>query len=177
MRKVIQILMPLCIAIFLAFPAHACLWDRNTIEQETKDKPDILRAITGRFERNPPLFYQMRIDREQKELARNRNLYNDYDDISVAYDRLGDDDRAIMWIERKRARLPKYNPNNTEIKEQWYRYWANYGTFLVHRWLRHGSDRTKIAEVIKSKQCIANAIQINPAAHFHREKYQLSMEN
>lgn len=135
-------------------PTYACLWDRNTIEREAKEKPDVLKVITGRFPRNPTLFYEMRIEREESELKTNPNRYENYDDIAVAYDRLGDDDKAIQWIQQKRLHLPTYNPENASIKDQWYRYWANLGTFQVHRWLRHGANQTRINEVKQSQKSI-----------------------
>lgn len=128
------------LAVFAAGPARACLNDRDTIAAEARQYPDVIRVISGRFERNPPLYYQMRIDREKAELLRHPDLLADYDDISVAYDRLGDDVDAIAWIEKKHRLLPRYNPHKPALKEQWYRYWANAGTVRVHKWIRDGAD-------------------------------------
>jgi hypothetical protein len=50
---------------------------------------------------------------------------------------------------------------------------VNLGTFLVHRWAREGNDRARIDEVKSARDHIAKAIEINPNAHFGREKYQL----
>ena len=60
-----------------------------------------------------------------------------------------------------------------KIKEHRYRYHANLGTFLVHRWVRQGGDRSSIEESSNPRDEIAAAIEINPNAHFGREKYQL----
>ncbi len=107
-------------ALPIGHPAHACLNDRDTAREEFNKLPDVVQIITGRFERNPPLYYQMRIDRETKELAANPNLLPDYDDIAVAYDRLGQEDQAIAWMTKKNAHLLAYDPNNPDLKEQWY---------------------------------------------------------
>ena len=40
-----------------------CLWDRDTVAMELKGMPEIQNVIAGRFERNPDLFYEMRIER------------------------------------------------------------------------------------------------------------------
>src|SRR5262249_35087201 len=79
----------------------------------------------------------------------------------------------IDWMTKKRAQLDKPDASRPEVKEQLYRYHANLGTFLVHRWVRQGADRAKIAEVQSARDEIAEALKINPNAHFGREKYQL----
>ena len=156
-----------------AVPAHCCLYDSDTLAREARARPDALRAIIGRFERDPPLYYQMRITRDTALLATNPADLDKYDDVAVAYDRLGDDDSAIEWIEKKRSHLPEYDPHNPALKEQWYRYYANVGTFWMHRWAHHGADKTKLAEVKTASGYIRKAIDIKPNAHFGREKYQL----
>ncbi len=88
-------------------PSSACLNDRDsdTLANQGKQLPDVVRVISGRFERNPPLYYQMRIARVAKELKLHSELLALYDDIAVANDRLGRDDEAIAWMTRKKARL------------------------------------------------------------------------
>ncbi len=166
------VVMLLCLTV----PARACLNDRDSdsLAEEAQGLPDVVQVITGRFPRNPPLFYQMRIARVQQELKKNPRNFPLYDDIAVAYDRLGNDNEAIRWIETKRKWLPPFNANNATLKEDWYRYYANAGTFQAHRWLRSGADRNKISEVVTARDEIARAMQIKPNAHFGREKYQLA---
>ena len=129
--------------------------------------------LTGRFERNPPLFYEMRLGRVADHLQTHPEDLAAYDDAGVACDRLGRGDEAIAWMEKKRAQLDELDASRPEVKEQRYRYHANLGTFLVHRWARQGADRTKIDEVKAARDEIAKALEINPNAHFGREKYQL----
>ena len=69
--------------------------------------------------------------------------------------------------------LDGLDASRPEVKEQFYRYHANLGTFLVHRWVRQGADRARIGEVKAARDEIARALEINPNAHFGREKYQL----
>ena len=154
-------------------PANACLNDQDTLAREARARPEALNAITGRFERNPPLYYQMRITRESAQIAVNPNDLDKYDDVAVAYDRLGDDDSAIAWIEKKRKHLPPYNAKDAVLKEQWYRYYANVGTFWMHRWAHLGADMEKKGDVKVASAFIEKAIAIKPNAHFGREKYQL----
>lgn len=162
-------------SLLLSLPAHACLNDRDSdaLAIQAKKLPDVVRVVTGRFERNPPLYYQMRVDRVKTELQKNPRQWALYDDIAVALDRLHRDDEAIAWIEKKRALLPKYNAAQPELKEAWYRYYANTGTFRAHRWLKNGAKKAASAEIVQAQADIRHAITIKPDAHFGREKYQL----
>src|SRR5688500_1406183 len=89
----------------LAALASACLWDRDTLGMEVKNFPGLAQVITGRFERNPPLYYEMRLARVTKEIARTPEKLELYDDAGVACDRLGRSDEAIAWMKRKREIL------------------------------------------------------------------------
>ncbi len=176
MRKIV-----LSFSLVLAIPilACACYWDSDTPSDESIEVNDVLDAITGRFDRFPPLYYQMRLTRVTSHVESEPEDLGAYDDAGVACDRLGRGDEAIAWMARKKAvldRLPdkhKDSDSFTEAKTHRYRYHANLGTFLVHRWLHNGADRTKIDEVKAARAEIARAIEINPEAHFGREKYQL----
>jgi len=132
----------------------------------------VLTTLVGGFERNPPLYYEMRIARIKKDLAKNPNLIDEYDDIAVANDRIGNDDEAIKWIEAKKSRLSPLDKKSETSKDEWYRYYANCGTFWVHRWAHNGADYQKIDQVVRGQELIRNALAINPNAHFGREKYQ-----
>jgi hypothetical protein len=158
--------------MLLAMQAWACLWDYDTVAAEAAAKPDLADVITGRFERNPPLYYQMRLDRVTKELAKDPSNVSLYDDAAVACDRLGRDAEAIAWIEKKRHRLEALGPVS-EHKQDWYRTFANEGTFYAHRWLHDGAPMARIAELERARALIAKAINVNPEAHFGREVYQL----
>ena len=163
------------VALLLGLPlgVAACLWDRDTPAEEAEGMPEIVAVLTGRFERKPPLFYEMRLRRVTAEIQAHPEDLAAYDDAGVACDRLGRGDDAISWMEKKRAQLEKLDASRPEVKEHQYRYHANLGTFLVHRWARQGADRTKIDEVKAARDEIAKAIEINPNAHFGREIYQL----
>lgn len=158
-------------------PAQACLNDRDSrLSVALKRFPGLAEVLTGRFERNPPLFYEMRVARVEKELAAKPNDLNLYDDIAVALDRLHKDDDAIRWMEKKRVVLEKILPEKSatfpQAKEPWYSYHANLGTFLAHRWLsaHHEND---LGEMKRARDHIARAIALKPDAHFGREPVQL----
>ncbi|MES2461664.1 MAG: hypothetical protein V4671_13855 [Armatimonadota bacterium] len=137
--------------------------------------PVPLSVITGRFPRHPALFYEMRIRRVAKELAVHPERLRLYDDVAVAYDRLGKDDEALFWIKKKHSRLLKTSPADPAFREDWYRYYANVGTFRAHQWIRAGADLKDTAQLRQARGEIAKAIHIKPDAHFGREKYQLAV--
>jgi hypothetical protein len=167
----------LCVVCLLPIPLVACLWDRDTLATEARGLPDVVRIITGRFERNPPLFYEMRLERIANAIERDPDDLEAYDDAGVACDRLGRGDEAIRWMEEKLARIEslegttKIQPSS--LYDQRYRYYANVGTFWAHRWSRSGARRSKIEEIKTARDFIAKAIAINPQAHFGRETFQL----
>lgn len=168
-----RVLATLTLLLGVPLSVAACLWDRDTPANEAKGMPEVVAVLTGRFGRNPPVFYEMRLARVAAHLGGHHGDLAAYDDAGVACDRLGRGDEAISWMEKKRAQLEKLDASDPEVKEQRYRYHANRGTFLVHRWARQGADRTKIDEVKAARDEIAKALEINPDAHFGREKYQL----
>jgi hypothetical protein len=154
-------------------PALACLWDRDTADAEARGIPEVVHVITGRFERNPPLYYEMRLRRVAAEIRRDPGNLALYDDAGVACDRLGRSDEANRWMDHKRAVLERLDPKATETREHRYRYLSNIGTFRAHRWLRSGADRSRIAEMKLARDEISAAVKLKPNAHFGREKYQL----
>jgi hypothetical protein len=135
--------------------------------------PEVVAVLTGRFARNPQLYYSMRLARVTDHVQSVPDDLEAYDDAGVACDRLGRGNEAIGWMEKKRAVLEKLDPSLFDVTEHRYRYHANLGTFLVHRWARQGGDRSKIDEVKAARDEIARALEINPNAHFGRERYQL----
>jgi tetratricopeptide (TPR) repeat protein len=153
--------------------ACACLWDSDTLAAQAKGIPEVIRVITGRFERNPPYYYEMRLHRAADEIDRHPDHLDAYDDAGVACDRLGRGDEAIEWMDKKRRRLDAANANIPVFRDHRYRYLANVGTFWAHRWFRAGADRDKLDQVKTARDFIKKAIELNPDAHFGREKYQL----
>jgi len=174
LAPVLTLLPALLLALTLpTSPVWACLNDRDSLEAEVTGLPDAPHVIAGRFERNLPLFYEMRVRRVAAELRASPARLELYDDAAVACDRIGRDDEALAWIEKKRRLLERRNAGEKAVREHWYRYYANAGTFIAHRWLRAGADRSKIGEMKRARDFIKKAIQLKPNAHFGREKYQL----
>lgn len=163
----------LLIFMLLAGQTFACLWDRDTLAEEAKGRPDLVRIITGWFDRYPPEYYQMRLGRVTRELQSAPNDLALYDDAAVACDRLGRSSEAIEWMAKKKAILDV--PPEKEAKYHRYRYLSNLGTFHLHRWisLPQAQREADLADLRESEKLVAKAIEENPDAHFGREIYQL----
>ena len=150
--------------------ASASLWDDDTLRTEATGLPDVVEVITGRFERNPPLYYEVRLAHAEQLLASDPDAFNAYDNAGVACDRLGRGADAIRWMEKKRARLSAHADN----PDQEYRLHANLGTFLAWDWIRRGADRANTSEMKRARNEIADAVRMNADVHFGREKIQLA---
>jgi tetratricopeptide (TPR) repeat protein len=169
----------------VSIAASACVNDRDTIAFEKRNIDAItefkkakneedrarfasniaLKAIGGQFDRFPTKYYEMRIARLK---AKPSLTAAEYDDLAVAQDRLGQVDTAIKTIlESQKVR---------KTTDDQYRFHANYGTFLVHRWVKEGKGKSDLATLEKSIAEIEKAVKINPDSHFGREKYQLHLE-
>lgn len=138
----------LLLLLALTTAASACLWDRDTLAAERAGLPELYDAILGVYPRHTPEFYRHRIATIEAAGELTEPLY---DDLAVALERVGDSDRAIALMREKDARWPDR-----------YTTWANLGTFLAHagRW-----DEAAAA--------VRRALELNPDAHFQRERYQL----
>ena len=158
---------------FLAFAstASACIWDSDTLARDATGNHDILRVITGRFDRLPPKYYELRLARVASLIEGGNSDPALFDDAGVACDRLGRHDEAILWMEKKNTVLALL-PDSPSKSTHTYRYLANLGTFHAHRWLK-AADKSNLRDIEKAAELIRAAIKLNPNAHFGREKYQL----
>jgi hypothetical protein len=129
-----------------------------------------LNAIVGNFDIYPAQYYEMRIERVTRELAADPTRLELYDDIAVASDRVGAPPTPSKWMARKREAARQHVQAESEAE---YRYLANLGTFHAHRWVGSGANRDDLTDLERGRDLIAAAIELNPDAHFGREKYQL----
>ena len=91
--------------VVLSAACLGCIWDSDTLAHEAKGIPNVIAVTTGRFERNPPLYYEMRLGRATRQIAQNSADFAAYDDSGASCDRLGRGDEAIRWMERIAASL------------------------------------------------------------------------
>lgn len=138
------------IAVLAPTAGFACLWDHDTLAMERSRFPSALELITGKFLRHSPEFYEWRIRDRLAKLEKEPENLAYLDDLAVAYDKTGHDDKAIETILKKE-----------KIKPGLYETYANLGTFYIH------SGRLE-----QGVEYIDKALAINPDAHFGREKYQ-----
>lgn len=112
--------------------------------------PEALELLTGKFLRHSTEFYQWRIrDRITKLKSEPSNLAY-FDDLAVAYEKVGNHEQAIETMLRKE-----------QIEPGLYETYSNLGTFYI-----------LAGEFEKGLPYIDKALAINPDAHFGREKYQ-----
>lgn len=128
----------------------ACLWDSDTRSMEEKAFPDALALITGGFLRHSPEFYEWRIEDRLAKIEKTPDKLELYDDLAVAYEKTGQTEKAIEVMQQIEARDPDR-----------YETLANLGTFYIH----HGELERGLAYINK-------ALEVNPDAHFGRERYQ-----
>ncbi len=137
--------------VFTSINSFACFWDYDTIEMENQQFPSAIELISGKFLRHSSDFYLWRVERRIRELKSYPDSLALYDDLAVAYSKLGDQKRAIQIMLRKDSLSPGL-----------YETYANLGTFYLHN-----------GNFTEGEKYIQKAIEINPDAHFGREKYQL----
>jgi hypothetical protein len=131
--------------------SRACLWDRDTVQMETRVFPEVLEVMTGQFPRHSTEFYQWRVAAVKAQLSVTPADLALHDDLTVALHKLGHHKEAIALLE---ASL-KYAPRRYEAL-------SNLGTFAIY-----GGD------LPASRRWLRQALEVNPDAHFSRERYQL----
>lgn len=142
------------LAVLLTAPTlRACLWDYDTIRDERRGMPGIAEVLAGRYEKHSQFFYQQRVAQMTLLLKTEPRNLDAWDNLAVAYEKLGDHDKAISTILKKDALAPGQ-----------YTTFANLGTFFMLK----GDFENGIVAIRK-------ALQINPNAHFGREEYQLKL--
>ncbi|MEZ6142810.1 MAG: hypothetical protein R3B84_19785 [Zavarzinella sp.] len=137
--------------LLLVLPASACQWDEDTLMMERVRFPSTMELLTGRFVRHSEKYYTWRIEDRLKKLQQDPNNLEFLDDLAVAYEKTGQTDLAIATARKM-----------LELQQDRYETLANLGTFYVHA-----------GKLEEGAKWIQKAIEINPDAHFGREKYQL----
>jgi tetratricopeptide (TPR) repeat protein len=113
--------------------------------------PGVLEIITGKFVRHSKAYYEWRVVDRKRKLQSKPNDPALIDDLAVAYAKLGRPEEGIPLLEQVLAS----HPNRYETL-------SNLGTLLFFA-----------GRLDESKHTIRRALEINPDAHFGRERYQL----
>jgi len=127
------------------------LWDYDTLAQERARFPSALELVSGKFLRHSDEFYAWRVADREARLEAGDHSPELYDDLAVALSKLGEDGRAIELMIAKEALHPGL-----------YESAANLGTFYIHD-----------GQLESGIEHIERALELNPDAHFGRERYQL----
>lgn len=138
-------------SVLHAATAPACLWDRDTRAMERQRFPSVLEVVTGKFLRHSEEYYRWRVEDRRARLDRGEEVAGLVDDLAVAYSKLGEDGQAIALMEGLLVEDPRR-----------YETLANLGTFHVHA-----------GDLETGAGFIGQALEVNPEAHFGRERYQL----
>lgn len=131
--------------------ALACLWDSDTFAEEALTQKDVAEIVKGRIQKHSAYFYEQKVAYTKPLVEAGDAGVERYDDLAVAYEKLGKLDEAIAVMGEKEQRFPNQ-----------YTTLANLGTFYAHK-----GDYPKALELLNA------AIALNPGAHFGREKYQV----
>src|SRR5947207_15309999 len=93
----------LALLAFALFPlaVAACLWDYDTLKMERQRFPGTLEISTGKFLRHSPAFYEWRVKDRLAKLEKEPTNLDWHDDLAVAYDKLGQTDKAIEVMLKK----------------------------------------------------------------------------
>lgn len=134
-------------------------------------------VIHERFTKHGLAWYEARNRRSLELLATlpedNAARWPLIDDIAVALDRLGKPGEAIPLM---RTKLAQQEASGLEGREL-YTSFANLGTFLIHAnfgGMRKG-DAAAVAEFEEGLGFVRRSIEVNPTAHFGREKWQAAI--
>ncbi len=153
MQRLTRLLLVLAVAAPVTATPLLCMWDYDTLLQERARFPETLELITGKFPRHSDAFYRWRIDDREAKRDSAPDDPRILDDLAVAWSKLGDHAKAIELMEEKETRFPGL-----------YETAANLGTFHIHA-----------GDLEEGAKYIERAIEMNPDAHFGRERYQLEL--
>ncbi len=149
---------PLALAFALAVavvprPAAACLWDYDTLKEETFGQDEVGAILGGDLHKHSPGFYAAKVKYTRAIIDGGKAPKDRYDDLAVALAKGGQIDDALAVLAEKDTRFP--GEYTTE---------ANRGTFLAMK-----------GDVAGALVHLKAAVAINPSAHFGRETYQIQL--
>ena len=134
-------------------PARACLWDRDTLAEETLSDRDVGRIIAGEFGQHSPAFYAAKVAYTRPMIDAGTAPRERYDDLAVALAKTGAVDDALAVLAAKDQKFPGE-----------YTTLANRGTFLAMK-----GDAAGALKELRA------ALAVNPDAHFGREEFQVRL--
>ena len=107
------------LSILLPTTILACLWDRDTLRDETSIAPDLFDLITGQFPHHGDGYYHQRVKKLKREIngggiklfkrkgpPKNDKVFGDRNDLAVAYIRLREFTKAEEILRQNLAQKP-----------------------------------------------------------------------
>jgi tetratricopeptide (TPR) repeat protein len=150
--------MKAAVLALVALPVLPCIRDTDTPGSELRGLPGAgALLVTGRLPFHGKAGHEERVRRIPPALEARPEDLAACDDLAVAWERLGDHERALAVLDRKAAALRERPDPGQE-----YRMLANRGTFLA----RAG----RFDEAIP---VLEGAVALEPRAHFGRERYPI----
>ncbi len=132
-------------------------------------------VLHERYPVRGPAYYRER-DRIVREKLKSlppdsQDAFDLTDDLGVGLDKLGRAGEAVQPLRDKLARQLKLGQGGKQL----YTTFANLGTFLIHANMKAAmaGDQAAKANVKEGLAFIKKSIDVNPAAHFGREEWQL----
>ncbi len=95
------------------------------------------------------------------------------DDLAAGLDRVGESAEAVRVMQEKLDSQTKAKVSGRDL----YTSFANLGTFLIHANFRDAmaGDTAAVEEFAKGVEFIRKSVQVNPDAHFGRERWQAAI--
>jgi tetratricopeptide (TPR) repeat protein len=134
-------------------PAFACLWDYDTIKEESLGDKEVAQVVKGELRKHSTEFYAAKVTYTRAIVEAGNAKQERYDDYAVALAKTGKLDEAIAVLADKDKKFP--GEYTTE---------ANLGTFLAMK-----------GDTAGALDHLAKAVAINPDAHFGREIVQIQL--
>ena len=147
------LLLGLAIVVATARHSDACLWDYDTLKEESLGQADVAAVVTGDLKKHSSAFYEAKSTYTRAIIDKGDAPKDRYDDLAVALAKSGTLDDAIKVLDDKEKLFPG------EYTTQ-----ANLGTFFAMK-----------GDIKLALHYLKKAIAINPDAHFGREKYQIQL--
>ncbi|MBP6631477.1 MAG: hypothetical protein KBG28_16060 [Kofleriaceae bacterium] len=134
-------------------PAAACLWDIDTLKEESLGNREVAAVVTGDLGKHSAAFYEAKVTYTRALIDRGGAPAERYDDLAVALAKTGKLDEALIVLTDKERAFPGQYTTH-----------ANRGTFLAGK----GDLAGALVE-------LRRAVAINPKAHFGREHVQIQL--
>lgn len=163
--------------------SRACLNDVESIKRTyAPSSPEAI--IVGAFTRMPSEYYELRVRNLEQLRGASKLSLDQYDDLAVAYEKLGKTELALKRIEEKIAAMdgdgvvwPEMQTPKGMPVERYLRYssLANRGTFRIHLWMKRGNKQETKTLIENGISDLEKAVKINPDAHSGREWAQIAI--